>query len=269
MYKLMIALLIGNIPIKLLSQTVGIGTNNPAPSAVLDLSSTTHGLLLPRIPTASRNAIQNPPGGLTIYNSSSNTLRYFNGTSWVATNVGNQNDINGLAVLYGMETSTQPYGGYAFGLNASGSWIQQTLQYVNQGYRDTFSRTQLVVYGMETSTAPRLGYAYAFTQDGNWIPQTLPYVNQGYRATASANQVVIFGMETSTQPYGGFAFGISPSGTWVQQILPYVNQGYKSIASNGQIVIYGIETSTAPRTGYAFAFTQDGTWIQQTLPYVN
>lgn len=63
---------------------VGIGTNTPDKSAILDLSTTTQGFLLPRLSSAERNQINNGniAKGLMIYNTDSNTLQVFDGTDW-------------------------------------------------------------------------------------------------------------------------------------------------------------------------------------------
>lgn len=50
------------------SQNVGLGTNNPNPRAILDLSSTNKVLLLPRLTNAQMDAIVSPPYGSLIYN---------------------------------------------------------------------------------------------------------------------------------------------------------------------------------------------------------
>lgn len=50
------------------AQNIGIGTPSPNASAQLDISSTTKGVLMPRLTTAQRNAIVNPAEGLMIYN---------------------------------------------------------------------------------------------------------------------------------------------------------------------------------------------------------
>lgn len=63
----------------------GIGTTTPAPSALLEISSTTKGFLPPRMNTSQRNAITSPASGLTIYNTSSNTVEVYNGSSWYST----------------------------------------------------------------------------------------------------------------------------------------------------------------------------------------
>jgi hypothetical protein len=61
---------------------VGIGTETPNASAILDITSTNRGLLLPRMTTAQRNAIASPVAGLMIYNTTSNCLNIFNGVVW-------------------------------------------------------------------------------------------------------------------------------------------------------------------------------------------
>lgn len=61
---------------------VGIGTETPNASAILDVSSTTRGLLLPRMTTIQRDAIASPSAGLVIFNTTSNCLNMFTGVIW-------------------------------------------------------------------------------------------------------------------------------------------------------------------------------------------
>ncbi|HRK03632.1 MAG TPA: hypothetical protein PLW14_00905 [Chlorobiota bacterium] len=79
---------------------VGIGTATPDPSALLDLTSTSKGLLTPRMTTAQRDAIVLPATGLLVYNTSEGSYQYNFGTpsapQWVTllfigTNGGNAN----------------------------------------------------------------------------------------------------------------------------------------------------------------------------------
>ncbi len=65
---------------------VGINQPVPAATAILDIQSTTKGVLFPAMTTAQRNAIPVPAVGLTIYNSTLNVHQFWNGTCWV--NVG-------------------------------------------------------------------------------------------------------------------------------------------------------------------------------------
>ena len=53
---------------------IGIGTTSPDASALLDLTSTTKGILFPRLTTLQQAAIENPAIGLTIYNTSTSQL---------------------------------------------------------------------------------------------------------------------------------------------------------------------------------------------------
>ena len=75
------------LPILLFSQ-VGIGTTNPDSSAVLEVSSTTAGFLLPRMTLVQRDLIINPASGLMVFNLDSNALNFNSGTPslpvWVA-----------------------------------------------------------------------------------------------------------------------------------------------------------------------------------------
>ena len=62
---------------------VGIGTESPNTSAVLELSSTSKGFLPPRMTTEERNAISSPVAGLTIYNTNLKSLETYDGVRWI------------------------------------------------------------------------------------------------------------------------------------------------------------------------------------------
>ncbi len=67
------------------SQGVGINDDgsNPDGSAILDVKSTTKGLLFPRMTTTQRDAIASPVAGLQIYNAEQGCMNYYNGTAWI------------------------------------------------------------------------------------------------------------------------------------------------------------------------------------------
>ncbi|HXB11999.1 MAG TPA: hypothetical protein VNZ45_08445, partial [Bacteroidia bacterium] len=54
----------------------------PDASAVLDMGSTTQGVLIPRMSTTQRLAIASPANGLQVYDNTLNVLFYYNGSSW-------------------------------------------------------------------------------------------------------------------------------------------------------------------------------------------
>lgn len=61
---------------------IGIGNTNPDSSSILDITSTTQGMLAPRMTTLQRNAITNPAEGLLVFDIDLNTFYFYNGTIW-------------------------------------------------------------------------------------------------------------------------------------------------------------------------------------------
>ena len=62
---------------------VGIGTTTPDSSAMLDIDSTTSGILIPRMTEVERDAIVTPATGLLIYQTNNTPgFYYFNGAIW-------------------------------------------------------------------------------------------------------------------------------------------------------------------------------------------
>jgi len=61
---------------------VGIGTTTPDASSILDIESTTQGILTPRMTTAQRIAIASPAEGLMVFDIDEGSFFYFDGTVW-------------------------------------------------------------------------------------------------------------------------------------------------------------------------------------------
>lgn len=64
---------------------VGIGTVNPDASSMLDISSTTQGMLTPRMTTVQRTSIASPANGLLVYDTDVKSFYHYNtvSISWV------------------------------------------------------------------------------------------------------------------------------------------------------------------------------------------
>jgi hypothetical protein len=67
------------------AQNVAINSTGAAPnaSAMLDITSTSSGILIPRMTSAQRTAIATPATGLMVYDTNTNTFWYYNGTLWI------------------------------------------------------------------------------------------------------------------------------------------------------------------------------------------
>ncbi|MBE0640198.1 MAG: type VI secretion system tube protein Hcp [Bacteroidales bacterium] len=87
---------------------VGIGTTNPSPNSVLDLTSPDKGLMLPRVNDTS--AVSNPSAGLMIYDLNAQSPAFHNGASW--------NALAGSSVVSGTTTESITY--TFFGPNSFG-----------------------------------------------------------------------------------------------------------------------------------------------------
>lgn len=83
MKKFIISLLFF-LPFFTLTAQISINTDNTDPdaSAMLDIKSSTKGLLIPRLTTIERDTLSNPAIGLMIYNATTNQFNYYDGTNW-------------------------------------------------------------------------------------------------------------------------------------------------------------------------------------------
>jgi uncharacterized protein (TIGR02145 family) len=108
---------------------VGIGTTTPNANAALDVVSTSQGMLFPRMTTAQRNAIVSPAKGLTIFNTTLNSIQTNIGTSSAA-NWKNwaaliDPSTNGTAIVSAYTCSTASAGAMRPGVAVSG--VTQTI----------------------------------------------------------------------------------------------------------------------------------------------
>ncbi len=118
---------------------VAINTDSSSadPSAILDLKSSSKGLLLPRIKDISTNPIANPKAGLLVYDSATKATWIYDGASWVkqgsftlpysasasssssaALNISNTATTGNAVGLYGSTTSSSDGTGAVSGVTA-------------------------------------------------------------------------------------------------------------------------------------------------------
>lgn len=109
-------LLIGLVPFNLLSQNqnAGIGTTNPHPSSVFELSNdlltSPKGFLLPRMTQSNRNLISSPATSLLIYQTDNTPgFYYYDGSNWIRLISGSINlatEVTGILPIANGGTNT-------------------------------------------------------------------------------------------------------------------------------------------------------------------
>lgn len=84
MFKFTFAITASLLTFPLLAQNVAINGTGAAPaaSAMLDVASTTSGMLVPRMTSAQRTAIAAPATGLYVYDTTLGAFLYWDGTAW-------------------------------------------------------------------------------------------------------------------------------------------------------------------------------------------
>lgn len=105
-----------------IGQNIGINATGASPDtkAMLDIASTTSGLLIPRMTTAQRNAITSPPNGLMIYNITTNTQDVYRGSQWEST--ASINPGTNLVYVYSLADLPSPVSG-AITLDANKMYV--------------------------------------------------------------------------------------------------------------------------------------------------
>ena len=92
---------------------VGIGTTTPDASSALDITSTTKGLLIPRMTETQRDAISSPATGLMIYQTDGTVgFYYYNGSSW--------SEVAATSKTYSVNTFYAELGGYVIQISPNG-----------------------------------------------------------------------------------------------------------------------------------------------------
>ncbi|MGB0431256.1 MAG: hypothetical protein ACPGLV_12340 [Bacteroidia bacterium] len=155
--KLVPTLIVTNlviIALFLMSSTgilISTGTGNPDGSAMLEIKSTDKGFLPPRLTTTQRDNISSPAEGLIIFNTTTDGLEQYNGSSW--------------ARLVDNDVAPVRYNG-----NYTGNVSNQTLTTMNFGNK-VFDADNLVTTGS--------GWKYTAPKDGYYKVNAAVLVNQG------------------------------------------------------------------------------------------
>lgn len=224
---------------------VGIGTQTPATSAMLEVSSNAKGVLLSRMTSTERVAIASPAKGLMVFDTTSNSLWIHNGVTWVNTaseatygdvKSGFQTaDHSGWVKLDGRAvtglTSTQQAEakklGFATNLpNATGAYLGQTTQAVN-----TFTGATNNAVTLSQANLPNVNFTGTSGAGGNHNHTTDPApINSGWAGSHAHTFSPTFSTVTAGWGiYGGQA-GFTINGTTTTSTAPD-HQHYLDIPS--------------------------------------
>jgi hypothetical protein len=158
---------------------IGIGTNSPDASAVLDLSSTTKGLLMPRMTTLQQSDLVSPAVGLMVYNTTTNQIETNKGDG-LGSALWTGASTNGTTASIG--TNTTQLATTEFVLSNSNKFISinATSELL------TTSTVDAVVTGM-TISPPAGTYFVNFNSQFNYVPPA----NENAPIEVSTAQAVI------------------------------------------------------------------------------
>jgi hypothetical protein len=225
----LIMVLLGQLAIlpNIYSQNVSINSTGSLPdaSAMLDISSTTSGFLVPRMTTAQQNAIASPATGLLIYNTTTGyfmvntgtpaspvwTPLAFNNTGWSL--LGNSGTVDGTNFLGTTDnvplnfkvnnqkagridnTNANTFFGYQAG-NSNTSGIQNTFIGQQAGYNNSSGWWNTFVgdsAGYSTTSGYRntsIGYQSLFNNTTGWFNNAFGHKTLYSNTTGSDNMAV-------------------------------------------------------------------------------
>ena len=158
----------------------------PDASAMLDVSSASKGILIPRMTTAERTTITSPATGLMVYDTDESAFWYYNGTAWTA--IGGS---SAFTSENGITHSNSNSDDFVFGTGS-----------LNHG-----SGTEYKMFFDKSKGAFRAG-----TVSGtNWDESNIGYysTSMGYNTIASGSYATSFGFNTTASSNFSTSFGSS------------------------------------------------------------
>jgi len=241
------------------SQGVAINSDNsaPDPSAMLDVKSTTKGLLFPRMALAQRNAITSPANGLTIYQTDGLPGLYFNsGTPAlpVWTFVGGNSgiwQINGSDIYYNS-------GKVGIGTTAPASSLEVRLDDdnisrlglnpINNSYFYHFERDfngdgQTALYAFRDRSSPNEGFAYSLSGSNSAMKgysfwgDVFSFGTSGFNFNDYTRCGGVLGADVNGSYWGALGYKSSGSVTYGGYFTSYNNGAGKSAQANTGIGI--------------------------------
>ena len=247
---------------------VGIGTSTPNTSAALDVTSTSAGLLPPRMTGSQRNAISGPSAGLMIWCTDCGTngeLQVYNGTYWTNLIGGNRSSYGRAQVGSDIDGEAGgDYSGHSVSLSSDGS-IVAIGAYANDGNGNFSGHVR--VYQNVSGT---------WTQVGSDIDGEAASDYSGWSVSLSSDGSIVaigaYGNNGNGTSSGHVRIYQNVSGTWTQVGSDIDgeaaddNSGRSvSLSSDGSIVAIGAygNNGNGTNSGHVRVYQNiSGTWMQ-------
>lgn len=226
------------------SQNVGVGTVSPDPSAKLEVSSTTQGILFPRVTTAQRNGIASPALGLMVFDVEKNVPYYFNGVRWIPLGPINPKDVPPVEVSSNLSSSASF--GYSVGITdgyaAVGCTGFDSSGVTNIGAVFIYKKTNGVWSVRQTLVAPDTTnndqFGYSLDMDGDYLVVGVPY--KDVLATSSSGKAYVYKLNRNTGLYELDGQLTHPNGLLASSLFGWsVGITAKSAAAGGVAVVVG------------------------------
>ncbi|MFT3679422.1 MAG: hypothetical protein QM791_04065 [Ferruginibacter sp.] len=156
-----------------LNGTFGVGQASVNGSSVVDIVSTTKGLLTPRMTETQRDAISSPAAGLIVYNTTNNQENQHNGTNW--TGAVSVSSAGTLTLAYGNDYifsgTTSTWTLPAISSSIAGRKNMITIKNRGSGAitLNTASGSTLYTTSLVSSLTINAGEAYFLLPDGTYI----------------------------------------------------------------------------------------------------
>ena len=255
---------------------VGIGTTDPNGSAALDITSTTKGLLIPRMTNAQRKAISNPAAGLQVFvtDFDGGSFMFYDGTKWGTlsfTKTIPDAPTIGTAVAADAQatvsfTAPSSDGGSAitsYTATSSPDGITGTLSQSGSGSITVTGLTNDTAYTFTVTATNAIGTSTASTPSGSvTVAPTSPIVSNGTGTYTFLNHNL--GADTSLPPHNP-AVGLQ--GGYVQWGKPGPTN-WVGEANDGVNGFVAAPTSVNPNSGAIFGWSQtaaaDSSWNSGT-----
>jgi len=233
---------------------VGIGTTTPDASSALDITSTTKGLLPPRMTTAERDAISSAAKGLIVFNTTLNTLQINEGDAATANWISlSSTDTHAIGDSFGGGIVFFVYDGGQHGLIAATADQSAGIRWYGGSYTYTRARADGIGAGLKNTAiiianqGPVDGNAFAATvcneysvtvgsvTYGGWYLPSKYELNLMYENIGPGNALGLGNIGDFTTSSYWSSTEVEYSFAWKQKFANG-NQNYNSKDSSGNSV---------------------------------